>query len=186
MDASILDGSAHMLQRMLATRRKGFITGERGNNIPEAPHFHSTYPCEDGKFVRLGSIEPQVYALLLEELGLADNPRFAAQWDRKCWPDLHRNFEELFASRTRAEWCALLGKHRRLFRSGAERRSGRRASAVRRTGSVLRSGGPPAGCTRAAFRRQGHSGGHDPAARPTHRRYHGRTEIWQARRILDN
>lgn len=108
VDASIVDGSAHMLQLMLATRRKGFITGERGNNIHDASHFYSTYRCADGKFVTIGSIEPQFYALLLEKLGLADDPRFATQWSREHWPDLHEHFAELFVTRTRAEWCALL------------------------------------------------------------------------------
>lgn len=108
VDASIVDGSAHMLQLLLSTRRKGFITGERGNNIHDASHFYSTYRCADGKFVTLGAIEPQFYALLLEKLRLTDDPRFARQWDRERWPELHRHFEELFATRTRAHWCALL------------------------------------------------------------------------------
>ncbi len=108
VDASIVDGSAHMLQLLLSTRRKGFMTGERGNNIHDASHFYSTYRCADGKFVTLGSIEPQFYALLLEKLGLTEDPRFARQWDRERWPELHQHFEELFATRTRAQWCALL------------------------------------------------------------------------------
>lgn len=108
VDASIVDGSAHMLQLLLSTRRKGFITGERGNNLHDASHFYSTYRCADGKFVTLGAIEPQFYALLLDKLGLKDDPRFARQWDREQWPELHRHFEALFATRTRAEWCSLL------------------------------------------------------------------------------
>ncbi|SPA54617.1 CaiB/BaiF CoA transferase family protein [Cupriavidus taiwanensis] len=108
VDASIVDGSAHMLQLLLSTARKGFITGERGNNIHDASHFYSTYRCADGKFVTLGSIEPQFYALLLEKLGLTEDPRFARQWDRERWTELHRHFEELFATKTRAQWCALL------------------------------------------------------------------------------
>lgn len=108
VDAAIVDGSAHMLQLLLATRKKGFITGQRGNNIHDSSHFYATYRCADGHFVTLGSIEPQFYALLLEKLGVADDPRFGKQWDRKRWPELHRHFAEVFATRTRAQWCALL------------------------------------------------------------------------------
>lgn len=108
VDAAIVDGSAHMLQLLLATGKKGFITGTRGQNIHDSSHFYATYRCADGHFVTLGSIEPQFYTLLLQKLGVADDPRFARQWDRARWPELHHHFTELFASRTRAEWCALL------------------------------------------------------------------------------
>ncbi|WP_454753891.1 CaiB/BaiF CoA transferase family protein [Cupriavidus necator] len=108
VDAAIVDGSAHMLQLLLSTRRKGFITGERGHNLHDSSHFFATYRCADGHHVTLGSIEPQFYALLLDKLGLADDPRFSQQWDRERWPELHRHFTELFATRTREQWCALL------------------------------------------------------------------------------
>ncbi|RAS03490.1 CaiB/BaiF CoA transferase family protein [Cupriavidus alkaliphilus] len=108
VDAAIVDGSAHMLQLLLATGKKGFVTGARGQNIHDSSHFYATYRCADGHFVTLGSIEPQFYALLLQKLGVAADPRFARQWDRRHWPELHRHFTELFASKTRAEWCALL------------------------------------------------------------------------------
>jgi alpha-methylacyl-CoA racemase len=108
VDASIVDGSAHMLQLLLHTRKKGLVVGERGKNVHDSSHFYSTYRCADGNFITLGSIEPQFYSLLLEKLGLKDDPRFARQWDREMWPDQHRAFVELFASRTRDEWCALL------------------------------------------------------------------------------
>ncbi|WP_454766188.1 CaiB/BaiF CoA transferase family protein [Cupriavidus campinensis] len=108
VDAAIVDGSAHMLQLLLATQKKGFVTGRRGDNIHDSSHFYATYRCADGQCITLGAIEPQFYALLLQKLGVADDPRFARQWDRKRWPELHRHFTELFASRTRAEWSALL------------------------------------------------------------------------------
>jgi alpha-methylacyl-CoA racemase len=108
VDAAILDGSAHMMQLILATASIGFVTGRRGTNIHDSSHFYATYRCADGHFVTIGSIEPQFYALLLQKLGLQDDPRFAKQWDRSRWGELHRHFTELFATRTRAEWCALL------------------------------------------------------------------------------
>jgi len=88
VDAAIVDGSAHMLQLLLSTRRKGFITGQRGRNIHDSSHFYSTYRCADGAFITVGAIEPQFYALLLDKLGLAGDSRFAVQWERERWPEL--------------------------------------------------------------------------------------------------
>jgi len=110
VDAAILDGSAHMMQLMLSTRNAGFF-GEgfnRGNNLHDSSHFYSTYRCADGEFITLGSIEPQFYALLLEKLGLQDDPRFARQWDGKRWGEMHQHFTDLFQTRTRDQWCELL------------------------------------------------------------------------------
>lgn len=108
VDASISDGSAHMLQLLLSTRKAGLVTGDRGENVHDSSHFYSTYRCLDGKFVTVGSIEPQFYALLLQRLGVKDDPCFARQWNRAMWPEAHRRFTELFATKTRDEWCALL------------------------------------------------------------------------------
>ncbi|MDT4847796.1 E-cinnamoyl-CoA:R-phenyllactate CoA transferase [compost metagenome] len=108
VDASIVDGSAHMMQLLLATRQKGLVTGGRGENVHDSSHFFATYRCADGHFITLGSLEPQFYALLLEKLGLQGDPRFTQQWERSRWPELHAHFTELFASRTRDAWSALL------------------------------------------------------------------------------
>jgi len=109
VDASIVDGSAHMMQLILASRQKGLVTGARGENMHDSSHFFATYRCADGHFVTLGSLEPQFYALLMEKLGLQDDARFSGkQWDRARWGEMHAHFAELFASRTRDEWRALL------------------------------------------------------------------------------
>lgn len=83
LDAAIVDGSAHMLQLLLATKKVGFVAGDCGQNIHDSSHFYATDRCADGHFITLGSIEPQFYQLLLQKLGLGADPRFAEQWDRK-------------------------------------------------------------------------------------------------------
>ncbi|MDN7139863.1 CoA transferase [Pseudomonas sp. JQ170] len=108
VDAAIVDGSAHMLQLMLSTRNVGYMGDGRGNNMHDSSPFYATYRCADGGFVTLGSIEPQFHALLLEKLGLQGDSRFASQWDRGLWPEQRQHFTELFASRVRDYWCALL------------------------------------------------------------------------------
>jgi len=60
----------------------------------------------DGKYVTVGAIEPQFYALLLEGLGLRAD-QLPNQLDRAAFPDMHRIFAERFANKTRDEWTAI-------------------------------------------------------------------------------
>ncbi|CAN5710871.1 CaiB/BaiF CoA-transferase family protein [soil metagenome] len=113
VDASIVDGSAHMLQILLAARAKDYVKDERGQSMHDGSHFFATYRCADGEFITLGALEPQFYALMLDRLCLNDDPQFAnqwdrSQWDRSQWGQLHRRLEALFATRTRSAWAALL------------------------------------------------------------------------------
>ena len=55
----------------------------------------------------IGSIEPQFYAQLLERTGITD-PAFAEQLDAANWPRLKARLGEVFLTRTRDEWCALM------------------------------------------------------------------------------
>jgi crotonobetainyl-CoA:carnitine CoA-transferase CaiB-like acyl-CoA transferase len=54
-----------------------------------------------------GAIEPQFYALLLEKAGIAD-AAFSDQNTMQDWPQLKDRLAQLFLTKTRAEWCALL------------------------------------------------------------------------------
>jgi len=58
--------------------------------------------------VSVGSIEPQFYAELLRLTGLTDDADFAAQMDKSRWPDRKARLAEIFASKTRDEWCAVM------------------------------------------------------------------------------
>jgi alpha-methylacyl-CoA racemase len=70
-------------------------------------HTYDTYRCSDGKWVAIGSLEPQFYALLLEKSGLSD-PAFSDQMDRARWPELKSKLASVIASRSRNEWCAIM------------------------------------------------------------------------------
>ncbi|MEC5408528.1 CaiB/BaiF CoA-transferase family protein [Paraburkholderia sp. MPAMCS5] len=108
IDAAIVDGSAHMLNLMLSLKSSGQFVNERGRSLLDGPHWYRTYRCADGKFLSVGAVEPRFNKLLLEKLGLADDPLHAAAYDPSRWLDLHERFAALFATRTRDEWCALL------------------------------------------------------------------------------
>ena len=107
VDAAIVDGAAHMLNLALSARQRGVVADVRGQSIHDSSPFYETYVCADGEHITIGSIEPQFYALLLQTLGLADDPDFAApqsQWDKALWPRRRARLQALFITEPRAHW----------------------------------------------------------------------------------
>ena len=89
-----------------AARASGMLDAPSPSPFHDSP-FYDVYRCADGRYVTVGALEPQFYALLLEKLGLADvDPK--AQYDRAAWPALKARFRALFSSRPSAHWRALL------------------------------------------------------------------------------
>ncbi|MBO9648106.1 MAG: CoA transferase [Variovorax sp.] len=108
VDTAIVDGSAHMMNLLLALKASGRFTSERGRSLLDGPHWYRSYRCADGRFVSVGSLEPRFYRILLDKLGLAGDATCANAHDPELWPQLHARFTEIFATRTRDEWCDLL------------------------------------------------------------------------------
>ena len=108
IDAAMTDGAASLLAMFYGFKALGMWTGERRDNMLDGgAHFYDTYKCADGKWVALGSIEPQFYALLMEKAELSD-PHFQQQMNRAEWPALTEKLAAVFAQKTRDEWCALM------------------------------------------------------------------------------
>jgi alpha-methylacyl-CoA racemase len=110
VDAAMVDGAAAMMAMFWGMRRIGLFDEDRpGTNLLDSgAHFYDVYRCADGRYVSIGSIEPQFYAELLKHTGLSGDPEFAGQMDRSLWPVLKGRLEKLFHTKTRDEWCALL------------------------------------------------------------------------------
>jgi alpha-methylacyl-CoA racemase len=110
VDAAMVDGAAVLMSMFWAMRTIGvFNEDHRGTNLLDSgAHFYDVYRCKDGKHVSVGSIEPQFYAELLRLTGLQDDVRFHQQMDKDMWPLLKGRLEQVFASKTRDEWCALM------------------------------------------------------------------------------
>jgi alpha-methylacyl-CoA racemase len=93
---------------MYGLKAEGQWSNQRGENLLDGgSHFYDAYACADGRFVSVGAIEPQFYAELRERCGIAD-PLFDNQMDSNRWPLLKLRLADIFRTRTRDEWCALL------------------------------------------------------------------------------
>jgi alpha-methylacyl-CoA racemase len=106
VDAAMVDGAANLMAMFFGFKAMGMWSPERGTNLLDTgAHFYDVYECADGRYVSIGSIEPQFYAELLKRTGLDADPDLAAQMDRSRWPALKEKLAEVFRSRTRDEWC---------------------------------------------------------------------------------
>jgi len=109
IDCAMTDGSALLAGMTWGFRAMGRLHDEAGvNMLDSGAHFYDTYRCADGKFISIGSIEPQFYALLREKTGLDKDSAFDAQMDPAQWGPLKDRLTALFATKTRDEWCALM------------------------------------------------------------------------------
>lgn len=108
VDAAMVDGSAALMAAIYGTVARGMWVNKRGANFLDGgAHFYSTYECADGKYISVGSIEPQFYDLLLEHCGTGD-AELKNQMDRDKWPEFKVKLAGIFKTKTRAEWCEIM------------------------------------------------------------------------------
>ncbi|AEG50852.1 Alpha-methylacyl-CoA racemase [Sphingobium chlorophenolicum L-1] len=109
VDCAMVDGSALLTTLMWSMKEQGRWRDERGANLFDgAAPFYRAYETADGKAIALGAYEPQFFALLLDRLGLTDDPLFSDQMDREKWPAQRTALAALFQTRSREAWCQLL------------------------------------------------------------------------------
>jgi alpha-methylacyl-CoA racemase len=108
IDAAMVDGAALLFGAIFGMHAAGLWADRRGANwLDGGSHFYNTYETKDGKYVAIGSIEPQFYALLLEKAGLAD-AMLPEQMDQSAWPAMKERLAAIFRRKTRDEWCAIM------------------------------------------------------------------------------
>jgi alpha-methylacyl-CoA racemase len=109
IDAAITDGTASLMGVMFGLRGAGIWSDERdGNLLDGGAPFYDVYETADERFVAIGALEPQFYSLLLQQLGLSDDPLFSAQMDRAQWSAMSARIAEVIKTKTQAEWTAQL------------------------------------------------------------------------------
>ena len=108
VDAAMTDGSALLMTMIYSMQSSGMWKTTMGSNLLDGgSHFYDTYECKDGKFISIGSIEPQFYALLCQIAEL-DEKVFSKQMSRDLWPEQKEEIKKIFLKKTRDEWCDLM------------------------------------------------------------------------------
>ena len=105
----MVDGAAQLMWMFHSFESLGLwdATRREANMLDGGAHFYGTYETSDGKYISLGSIEPQFYALLVEKSGI-DAEKFSAQMDASRWGDYKAELTEVFKTKTRDEWCEIM------------------------------------------------------------------------------
>jgi alpha-methylacyl-CoA racemase len=108
VDCAMTDGAASLMSMTFGLQANGAWQEQRQANLLDggAP-FYDTYRCADDKWICIGALEPQFFALLLNKLQIPAT-EFPNYMDRSCWPAMKARFERIFADKTQAQWCELL------------------------------------------------------------------------------
>ncbi|XP_049504173.1 alpha-methylacyl-CoA racemase isoform X1 [Panthera uncia] len=107
IDASMVEGTAYLSSFLWKSQQVGLWERPRGQNMLDggAP-FYTTYRTADGGFMAVGAVEPQFYKLLIKGLGLKSD-ELPNQMSVTDWPEMKRRFAEVFAKKTKEEWCQI-------------------------------------------------------------------------------
>jgi alpha-methylacyl-CoA racemase len=109
VDCAMTDGAASLMAMFYGMTASGVWRGSREANLLDGgAQFYDVYQCKDDRWIALGSIEPQFYALLLEKTGIND-PQFKSQMNRDDWPELKRKLATVIRTRSRDEWEEIMG-----------------------------------------------------------------------------
>lgn len=104
VDAAMVDGVAHLTSMMHGGIAAGWWTPRRHSNpLDGAAPFYTVYRTADSEFMAVGALEPEFFAVLLRGLSLTEAWQ-DRQYDTGSWPQMRRDFEDAFATRTRSEW----------------------------------------------------------------------------------
>jgi alpha-methylacyl-CoA racemase len=108
IDAAMTDGTASLLSPFFGLMAMNMWTTDRfSNRLDGGAFYYGSYECSDGKYISIGSLEPQFYALLLEKAEITD-PEFQEQLDEAAWPAKRKKLNQLFKTRTRQQWCDIM------------------------------------------------------------------------------
>jgi alpha-methylacyl-CoA racemase len=108
VDASITDGTAHLMSMIYAmAQSKAWNDRRETNMLDGAAPFYNVYQTACGGHVAIGAIEPKFYIELLRRIG-ADPALSQTQMNEDEWPTTKAAFAAIFRTKTRDEWTQLL------------------------------------------------------------------------------
>lgn len=101
VDAAMTEGVASLMTSMYGLHLAGLHRLERGANLLDSGSaLYDVYECADGRYIAIAPIELKFRKVLFDLLGLP----FTADDGQ----EVRNQLENLFKTKTRDEWCALL------------------------------------------------------------------------------
>lgn len=108
VDAAIVDGVGALMAGVHGQLAGGTWRKHRGEHIlGGAAPWNTVYATRDGRYVSVCAIEQRFFDELCARLAI-DDAGLPDRMDRANWPIWRELLANLFATRTRDEWCALL------------------------------------------------------------------------------
>ncbi|GED83549.1 CaiB/BaiF CoA-transferase family protein [Streptomyces sp. 6-11-2] len=106
VDASIVDGTAHLSAMIHGMLAAGVWQDRRGANLLDGGcPYYGTYETADGRYMAVGALEQRFYDEFTALLGLAEHA--GARTDHTRWGELREAVAARFKSRTQQEWTAV-------------------------------------------------------------------------------
>jgi len=107
VDAAIIDGTSSMMGIVYSLHALGqWRTDRQSNLLDGAMPYYRCYQTQDDKYMAIGCIEPQFFAIMLDILKI-NAEDFGAQNNPKLWPEQHKKLVAVFATKTRDEWAEI-------------------------------------------------------------------------------
>lgn len=108
VEANMVDGTSYLATSLRQNLKTPYGDHPRGENLLDGGSpYYDTYETKDGGYMAVGALEPQFYAALIAGLGLGGQNWEKRRYDRETWPEMRRQFEAIFKSKTRSEWEAI-------------------------------------------------------------------------------
>jgi alpha-methylacyl-CoA racemase len=107
IDAAMVEGAGYLGSATRSLLAAGVWKDERHVNFLDggAPNYRC-YECADGKFVAVGALEPQFWALLVATLEF-DDATMPSPYVRSDWEACAKALGERFRHKTRDEWAEI-------------------------------------------------------------------------------
>lgn len=110
VDAAIVDGTASLATGLFGLHAAGLWNSARGSNLLDSgAYFYDVYQCSDGKWLSVAPLEQKFHDKLLALIGV-EKGALGGQMERDGWKQAKSVLAERFRTRTRDEWCELLGQ----------------------------------------------------------------------------
>ncbi|PHH77496.1 hypothetical protein CDD82_3487 [Ophiocordyceps australis] len=105
VEANMVDGASYLATFPRFMLKTPLGSRGRGRNLLDGGcPYYDTYATSDGRFMSVGALEPQFFAILIERLGLEGQDWETRRHDVDQWPKLRQLLEETFQTKTRSEW----------------------------------------------------------------------------------